>query len=271
MDAGAPRAVSDLRGAWIIARYRLRFYRKTFRLQAAFLFALVLTAVGSLQPVPHGLNGVIPVVEGFLASGLNEIGFLMAVVPACVLAGSGIEWNRGRSGLFARSDPHPGSVRLGGMWIAAALGSLMVVFLYAVLIALIAWARFGSFPILPWTEAIGVVALITLAAVSVAAALSLLFREVLWGVVSSLVILLGLLQIHANLVTALHQAVPSIPESLAWNLQSVAPVMVYPLSQAPVFPLLGGSSPPLWAGVLIIVYWWVGAFLVGGFLTLQED
>lgn len=271
MNPGGSLAVSNLRGAWIIARYRLRFFRKTFRLQAAFLFALLLTAVGSVQAVPPYVDGVLPVVEGFLSNGLNEIGFLLAVVPACVLAGSGAEWNRGRSGLLSRSDPHTASVRLSGMWIAAALGSLMVVFLYAVLVALIAWARFGSFPILPWTEAMGVVALICLAAVSVASGLSLLFREVLWGVSSSLVVLLGLLKVHADLFTSLHQAVPSVSESFAWNLASVAPVMTYPLTPAPLFPLLGSSAAPFADGLLVIIAWWVGAWLAGWLLTLQED
>ncbi len=271
MDAGLPPAVSNLRGAWIIARYRLRFFRKTLRLQAAFLFAILLVAVGSLQPVPPYVDGVIPVVEGFLSSGLTEIGFLLAVVPACVLAGSGAEWNRGRSVLFARSAPHAASIRLSGMWIAAALGSLMVVFLYAVLVALIAWARFGSFPIVPWIEAMGVVALVSLAAVSVASALSLLFREVLWGITSSLVLLLGLLKVHADLFTALHQTVPSVPDLLSWNLASVAPVMTYPLTPAPLFPLLGVTPPPFAAGLLVIVAWWVGAWLFGWLLTLQED
>ncbi len=271
LDDGLPAAVSNLRGVWIIARFRLRFFRTTHRLQAAFLFALLLTGVGALQVAPPYIDGVIPVVDGFLANGLGEVGFLLAVVPACVLAGSGAEWNRGQSGLLSRSDPHPAAVRLSGMWMAAALGSLMAVFLYAVLVALIAWARFGSFPILPWTEAMGVVALVTLAAVSVASALSLLFREALWGVASSLVILLGLLKVHSDLFTSFHQILPSVPESLAWNLESVAPVMSYPLAPAPLFPLLGSSSPPFWAGVTVIVAWWIGAWLVGTLFTLQED
>jgi len=266
-----PRAVSSWKAVLIIARYRLRFFQSTHRLAFSLLFGLLLSIAGSIQNVPADTHGMVAVAEGFLANGLSQVGFLLAAVPACTLAGSGAEWLRGREGFVTRTHPQSATIWLAGMWLAAAAVGLLTVALYGILVAGIGWARLGIFPVVPWAEAVGVVMLITLAATSLAGALSLLFRETLWGVASSLILLLGILNVYTGIFSLLHQSFPAIPESLAWNLATVAPVMLEPLTPSPFFPLLGGTQPTFTVGLLVIIAWWVGTWLVGWILCLRRD